>query len=318
MSHHWAAAMCIILALACAEPCDPIVLEDTNAPADTAVPSEDTAVEDTAPPPEDTTPPAPSNKPTFAIGDLPNSMSALSAFFSKHIDVFGVHVVATTGVPDAKMSHAAHVLAQYLDNDEDGVVDNSAVGEALSNTLGGATLVMFASESEIESSGIFESNAIDQFPAQDLYATETHPEGSGPAGFDATLEEVLHLVTHYGYSAVYPDVFGEAKGSAIADAMDVARGGYFATVPSSYPPEAWYHYDDTTCEYGCMVTEYFYWALTSILGAQDYPGRCEDIAVEWEPCTPDKVLSMDPTIHALLTDPQYKMPTILPDGTYGD
>ena len=302
-----------VLFLGCAEPCDPIVLEDTNTSADTASSSTDTAVA-----PEDTGPLSPGNKPTFVIGALPAAMGDLSTFFTKHIDVFGVHVVATSAVPDAKVSHAAHVMAQYLDNNEDGVVDNPAVVEAMTGIMGGATLAMFATEAEIERSGIFESSAIDQFPAQDLYATETHPEGSGPAGFDATLEEVLHLVTHYGYSAVYPAVFGEQKGSAIADAMDLARGGYFATVPNSYPPEAWYHYDDTTCEYGCMVTEYFYWALTSILGAQDYPGRCEDIAVEWEACTLQKVQSMDPAVYALLTDPQYKLPTVIPDGTYGN
>jgi hypothetical protein len=312
MNQHWLWGLVFVGALSCAKPCE------IAAPVDTGNPPVDTSVADTANPPVDTSPPPTGNKPTFAMGDLPNSMNALSTFFTKHIDVFGVHVVATTGVADAKMTHAAHVLAQYLDNDEDGVVDNAAVGEALAGTLGGATLVMFASQSEIESSGIFESNAIDQFPVQDLYATETHPEGSGQAGFDATLEEVLHLVTHYGFSAVYPDVFGETKGSSIADAMDLARGGYFATVPNTYPPEAWYHYDDMTCEYGCMVTEYFYWALTSLLGAQDYPGRCEDIAVEWEACTEDKVQSMDPAVYALLTDPQYKLPTVIPDGTYGN
>ena len=237
-------------------------------------------------------------------------------YFAKMVDVFGVRLYATSGVSDAKLLHAAHVMAQYLDNDEDGLVDNATAHGAMVNAPGGAALVMFASENELESSGIF--NAPLQGTFQDLYANETHPQGSGSHGFDATLEEVLHLVTHAGYSRAYPGIFGEYPGSAIADAMDLARGGQFMSIPPSYPDEAWYHYDDSTCDYGCMVTEYFYWGLTSLLGAQDYRGRCENIAVEWEACTTALMESMDPGLTALLKDPAYSLPTVIPDGSYGD
>jgi len=127
---------------------------------------------------------------------------------------------------------------------------------------------------------------------------------------------VLHLVTSRGYSRVYPADLGEQSGSTLTDAMDLARGGHFVSVPTSYPDEAWYHYDDPTCDYECMATEYFYWALTSMLGAQDYPGRCDDIAVEWEPCTRALVESMDPAVFALLSDAAWSLPTVLPDGSY--
>ena len=68
--------------------------------------------------------------------------------------------------------------------------------------------------------------------------------------FDATLEEVLHLITHAGYAHVYPEVFGEKPGTQIAKAMDQARGGHFRRVPRSYPAGAWYTYDDRSCDYG--------------------------------------------------------------------
>ncbi len=76
--------------------------------------------------------------------------------------------------------------------------------------------------------------------------------------------------------------FGEYKGSETADAMDKARGGYFREVPVKYPDSAWFTYYDKTCDYSSMITEYIYWALTSILGAQNFSGRFDEIKEEWK------------------------------------
>ena len=110
-----------------------------------------------------------------------------------------------------------------------------------------------------------------------------------------------------------PKCLGRNKGSTLANCMDAARGGYFERVPkggpkSGYPAEAWYHYTDETCDYGCMVTEYIYWALTSILGTQDFPGRHEALEVEWELNTRERVRTKDAAVYELLTDPQYRCP----------
>jgi len=251
----------------------------------------------------------------LSIGSVPGGKySEFGEYFDKYVNVFGVHIFATASTPDDKVLHAAHVLAQYLDNDEDGSPDSAEVITEM--TSEDASMVMFASDADLESSGIFESTLPDHFAVQDLYGFETHPEGSTNAGFDATLEEVLHLVSSRGYASVYPSIFGEDPGTALADAMDLARGGHIDGVPDSYSDAAWYHYDDQTCDYRCQVTEYFYWALTSHLGAQSYGDRCEEIAVEWELCTPELLESGDPAVHGLLTDPQYGLPTVLPDGRY--
>lgn len=91
-----------------------------------------------------------------------------------------------------------------------------------------------------------------------------HPNGEGSRQFDATLEEVLHLITHVGYTNVCLGVFGEQAQSELANAIDIARGGYFEEIPSNYPENAWYYYDDETCEYDCMITEYTRFKVFSI------------------------------------------------------
>ena len=240
-----------------------------------------------------------------------NHYQALDGVFQKRVTVFDIPIYGTAATDDAKMLHAANVMAQYLDNDEDGTADNAEVVARLQSK--GAALLMARDDNEIEivMSRVPESDAF-----QDLYASETHPEGNINGEFDASLEEVLHLITHVGYADVYPAIFGEATGSAIADAMDIARGGRFVSIPASYPAGAWYTYDDATCNYSCMVTEYTYWALTSILGAQDFPGRLDAISQEWQLNTAAKVETSDPAVFAILTDPQYKLATVSPDGHY--
>ena len=125
----------------------------------------------------------------------------------------------------------------------------------------------------------------------------------------AYLEETLHLVTQVGYANAYPEVFGEFKGSRISKAMDIARGGFFEITPKAYPENSWYHYYDRSCEYSCMITEYFYWSLTSLLGAQI--NRYDEISDEWELNTPKK-MERDKLIMELLQDKKYQIPKILP------
>jgi len=65
-----------------------------------------------------------------------------------------------------------------------------------------------------------------------------------------------------------------------------------------------------------MIVEYTYWALTSMLGGQDFPGRLEEIQHEWPCNTLEKVKEKDPAVYTLLTDPEYFIPSVLPDGDY--
>ena len=147
------------------------------------------------------------------------------------------------------------------------------------------------------------------------------------------------MITSVGYSQMYPEYFGENATSQISNHMDSARGGHFEETsledceddgPSEdwqsgqcampplgqYARDAWYSYEDTTCDYACMITEYFYWSLTSLLGAHTGDQRCNEIEHEWDLCTAKEVKLKDPAIYNLLTDPKFALPKILPDGIY--
>ena len=245
--------------------------------------------------------------PNFKI--IPNNDIGLSGFNRKVI-VFGIDLYAVSEVEDFKLLHAANVMAQYLDNDEDGLIDNQLV---LNKMLGNkAFLVMWKKKKDLNIRP--PSGRI----GQDLGNDEINPSfvSNGNTGrFDATLEEVLHLINNAGHSYAYPGTFGKNQKSALSKAMDVARGGRFFKIPSIYPANAWFSYYDSTCDYEtCQTIEYLYWALTSILGAQE--NRLNEIGKEWKLNTVDLLENTDNEIFELLTNPIYNLPTILPDGSY--
>ncbi|WP_410766998.1 hypothetical protein [Haloferax sp. DFSO60] len=287
----------------------------TTTSTETATPEpteEPTTVEPTPDEPEYTIP-------TLEIVEPPEDFQPA---FDKSMVVFGVRLVATERVSETKLRHAGTVMAKYLDNDEDGVPDNPAVVDEL--VAQKATLIVPYDERELEEVFGFLEQTFPPSRAesiQDLHAVEILPSGlpHSTTGdrFDATLEEVLHLVTHVGFSSVYPDVFGEQTGSEIARAMDAARGGHFEDVPNSYPDGAWYTYDDDTCDYGCQITEYTYWAATSAMGAQEVGSRPGEIDNEWKLATRAAVEERDAAVLEILSNPEYGFPTKLPDGTYG-
>ena len=231
-------------------------------------------------------------------------------YFCKTTEIFGIKIYATNKVDNEKMLHAASILAEYLDNDEDGQVDNQKVVDKLIEKNVWLLLVKNErDQDDAERINLKNSNY------QDLRDEEITLVNGSPR-FDASLEEVLHLITQHGYAEVYPEVFGEKKGSKIADAMDIARGGYFKKVPNEYPTNAWYTYNDESCDYSCQITEYTYWALTSILGGQDFNGRFDEIKDEWKLNTKEKVKNNDIDVYNLLTKSEYKLPTKLPNGKY--
>ena len=254
------------------------------------------------------------NNVCFEIEANPYPNDAALSGFTKYVNVYGFEVFGENGVSDAQVLHAAAVSAELLDNDEDGVVDDQPLHTQLTGS--GALMPIFNDEGSPMENTFFDNYSGLGVSAV-LYATEIDPTQTGIWGYDASVEEILHTINHVGHSEIHPAIFGfDPNSSEMTAAMDVARGGHWLSIPNPYPAQAWYHYDDQTCDYGCMAIEYIYWCIVSNMGILNDPLTCSGIANEWEPCSPTMFQNTDVAMYNLITNPMYKIPQNAPDGNY--
>ena len=257
--------------------------------------------------------------------DRTNIPNILKPEIDRVIDVFGIKIYGCIGVADSKMIFAANVMAQYIDNNADGKPDNPLLLKTMVDRKAG--LIMWKNQSAIET--ILEKDGGVNIQ-QDLGDDETRPSWhqNGQTGqFDASLEEIWHLICSQGYNVLWPYQFGTSWNinSDLTKAMDKARGGKFKNIPSKYPDSAYYTYSDETCDYACQAYEYYYWVMSSYLGAQK--NRGDEINEEWKLNTTTKIkvsdyfykdfLSKVNSIDSTKTNLEYySLPTKLPDGQY--
>jgi hypothetical protein len=253
----------------------------------------------------------------------------LNKYMSKRFDMWGHWPVMFNAKCENKYGtvpgvHVANQYAQWIDWQGTGQPNNPDVWAQLKHY--NATMVMF------KSSGLAMDLFMNKYPFDEKldkhwfhpHDTECDETPAARDGFDNAYCETLQQVFNMGYRAVFPDVFNDKKGSLVADAMDNLIGdcGHAYDGTFKYPHcTGKYHYDDKTCEYDCLLSEYEYWSLTTLLGGQDGTlvppkNRCDDIADEWEQCSKSLLEKHDPAIVKILTDPKYNLPTKLPIGEY--
>ena len=271
--------------------------------------------------------------------NLVTTALAKSSSFTKGLTVFGISLLATSGVSDAKLLHAANVTAELLDNDENGTVDNTCVVAKL-NDLSTYVTMYNTDSSEFNTDTLV---AAEVTKMTSLGANETVDNYADNSSHNASIEEIFHLITQYGYSNVYPTVFGESNTSTatMAQAMDVARGSTTpqrdlsagdnstgwdynntdcstaGSVDNTSNDKAWYFYADKTADYQTMQTEYMYWSVSSKFGMHDSAAGLTKASTEWCPNTKAKLLAQDPTIYNLIDNSTYAFPTVLPNASYG-
>jgi len=219
-------------------------------------------------------------------------------FISSTSNTFGVVICSSPSIASRNHLHAEKVLHNLLDYNDDLIPDNKKVlTEMLSNQ---AVFLVLTQEEELE---FYENRSGDHFGLTVVYEEEMVLNGAEE--FDATIEEALHLVTAEGYSKAYPNSFGEFKGSVISTFLDVARGRYFKDVPNKYPSGAYFTYYDSTCDYGCQVTEFLYWAITTLRGQQRFDWRDSEIEKEWRPENIVKLKKVAPDLVKFLSKEEF-------------
>ena len=213
---------------------------------------------------------------------------------------FGMRICIGDQIEKQYINHAEIVLKKLLDYNSDSKPDNALVlDELISND---ALFLLVNSEEQLE---FFESS-VDDFENFTVVFTDEMILIDDDQ-FDATIEEALHLITSIGYANVYPEIFGEFKGSKVSKFLDNARGGYFEDIPQKYPNHAYFTYYDATCDYSCQITEFIYWTITTLRNQQSLDWRDEEIESEWRPETPEKLELLDPDLVDFISNPKYKI-----------
>ena len=251
----------------------------------------------------------------FNIESNPNLDDPAFDCFSKYVNVLNCfEVYAESNISDHKVLHVASIAAELLDNNEDGIIDDENLYIQLQSKRALIPIFTFDGSSCMDNfTDFYDGDGVSAV----LWRNEIEPSEPGHWGSDATVEEVLHTINHVGHVALFPEAFNIIPNSSImSDAMDIARGGQFINVPNSYPEESWYHYDDWTCDYECQAIEYFYWSIVSYMGILDDPQTCSGIYNEWELCTPELFQNTDILMYSIITDNEYKLPLLAPDGNY--
>ena len=87
-------------------------------------------------------------QPLFEVKPTNNAPQGFDRSFTKQVEIFGISIFATTKTPDSKILHTAGLLAQYLDNDNDGQPDNELVIKAIHKSKG--AVLMSATKREAE------------------------------------------------------------------------------------------------------------------------------------------------------------------------
>ena len=78
------------------------------------------------------------NEVCFEIESNPNPFDPALNSFSKYVNVLDCfHIYAESSISDEKVLHAASVVAELLDNNEDGIVDDFLLEEHRGSRSGG-------------------------------------------------------------------------------------------------------------------------------------------------------------------------------------
>jgi len=259
------------------------------------------------------------------------------------MDVFGIPVFAqkswNNAKNKAKFEHVGSILAELLDNNNDGCVDDPNVHRNLLVKAKKATKEGFGKGFKpavmlLETQQIPEMDkelmTLGYFPKKTMGLLDCEPKYAGlnygkDGMNDATIEELHHFISADGYVLAYPKIFGIGWGtkSKLNDAMDKARGKKIKKTPltqAAYPKNASYRYADISCDYQCQAIEYFWWGYLAYSGMGNGITDPANLA-EFKNAKKKDLKKNDKLMYALhngseLKTAKYRVPVLPVDGKY--
>ncbi len=234
-----------------------------------------------------------------------NGYASFKTQLPKYTTVFGIPVLGTATVSDNAIKHAANMLASYLDNDFDGVADDSLLLATFSSGLYG--IVVYADESEETTlASTFGAFAVNR--TFGVYQSEMNNYlGDGVSSQrDLASEKILKNMLIPRIIGLYTDI-STTRPSTLTTAMDSARGGYQAGgVPGyNYPAFAWYT-EATGLNYNDLCYEYLYLLTATMTGALVW--RAPGITSLFDHYTSLLLASNDAAGYAVVNNATYKLP----------
>eukprot|EP00922_Rhytidocystis_sp_ex-Travisia-forbesii_P057273 GHVS01084857.1.p1 GENE.GHVS01084857.1~~GHVS01084857.1.p1 ORF type:complete len:407 (+),score=104.51 GHVS01084857.1:252-1472(+) len=238
----------------------------------------------------------------------------ISAGLTKFVTVFGVRIVASPSVPDAKLLHTMRVMAKMLDNDEDGRPQNPT----LINTLYRRSATLGFVQTDSEMNRVFEwlpkEYACFLFLVLELESNinvNGQPEDDCPhnlmsigsrgqrssrgrgddGGFDRSIGLVGDFLIQSGYPTIYPS---DSELGVLVESAFVRskRREWFS--PNSARSNS-----NRRCDVDCQRVSFQSWALSSALGVDAC--SCRKVGA-WKLCTPQEMRRADPTLFSAILE----------------
>ena len=230
----------------------------------------------------------------------------IAADIEKVVEVFGIRLMALEGVTDRDLVLSATVLAQWLDNDEDGQPDNKKVQSELQRQH--SRMILGVGFNRSIGPWHEKKQRLLRYESAPTYGldvtTINHARyGLEPSAYsddwmieeplmapDAATEETLHLVTDVGFGGVYPADFwsaipgipeyasgvyrcyltqqgkGKLKGASRLTRAMDTARGGFFSEIPEQYPAGVWYTRYDECEYGCLAAEYVHWAAITLAG----------------------------------------------------
>ena len=148
--------------------------------------------------------------------DLDAKEALIAADFTKCIMPFGVLIGADKNMPDSFLLLAGQILAEMLDQNIDGEVDDSILLDYIQN-WDIAWLAMPTNHDQWENQQL---PLLQGKLGYDIIIPEWWMGSSGLVQPDlharsVMVEEIIHFLTQFGYSSAYPEQFGVTNWSSI-------------------------------------------------------------------------------------------------------